>query len=201
MNVGPTRRGIIVAGGIGLAWPALAQPILPRVSLVTVAGAIELELASDKAPISATNFLAYVDQKRLDGASFYRAVKLAPDLSSGLIQGGLLGDPAKTLPPIPHEPTTKTGLRHLSGTISLARLDPGTATCDFFICVGDQTSLDADPTQSGDNLGYAAFGHVTAGMDVVKKILGSPVSLTQGEGTMKGQMLDPTIAILTGRRA
>jgi peptidyl-prolyl cis-trans isomerase A (cyclophilin A) len=200
VSIGLTRRGIIVAGGIGLAWPTLAQAALPRVTLVTSTGAVELELAADKAPISAANFLAYVDRKRLDGASFYRAMKLAPDLSSGLIQGGLQGDPSKVLAPIAHEPTTKTGLKHVSGTISLARYAPGTATCDFFICVGDQPSLDADPTQSGDNLGFAAFGQVTSGMDVVKRILGSPVSPTKGEGVMKGEMLDPTIPIITARR-
>lgn len=200
MNPGPTRRGILAAGGIGLAWPAWAQATLPRVSLTTGAGSIELELAADKAPISAANFLAYVDQKRLDGGSFYRAVKLAPDLSLGLTQGGLQGDPAKVLPPIAHEPTSKTGLKHINGTISFARDAPGTATCDFFICVGDLPSLDADPTQSGDNLGFAAFGQVISGMDVVKKILGAPVSSSKGEGAMKGEMLDPTIPIMTARR-
>ncbi len=178
-----------------LAWPVLAQAAPPRVVLATAAGSVELELSVDKAPISAANFLAYVDQKRLDGASFYRALKLAPDLSLGLIQGGLQGDPAKVLAPVAHEPTSKTGLRHVNGTISLARYAPGTATCDFFICIGDVPSLDADPTQSGDNEGFAAFGRVTAGMDVVKKILGSPVSPT------KAEMLDPTIPILSARRA
>jgi peptidyl-prolyl cis-trans isomerase A (cyclophilin A) len=201
VNVGLTRRGIIAAGGASLAWAAPEQGALPRVTLATGAGAIELELSADKGPISAANFLAYVDQKRLDGASFYRAMKMAPDLSLGLIQGGLQGDPAKVLAPIAHEATSKTGLRHVNGTISLARYAPGTATCDFFICIGDQPSLDADPTQSGDNLGFAAFGHVTAGMDVVKKILGSPVSQTRGEGVMKGEMLDPTIPIIAARRA
>jgi peptidyl-prolyl cis-trans isomerase A (cyclophilin A) len=200
VNPGLTRRRVIAAGGVGLAWPALAQAALPRVTITTGAGAIELELAADKAPISAANFLAYVDQKRLDGASFYRALKLVPDLSLGLIQGGLQGDPTKVLPPIAHEPTTQTGLKHVNGAISFARDAPGTATCDFFICIGDVTSLDADPTQSGDNLGYAAFGHVTKGMDIVTKILSSPVSPTKGDGAMKGEMLEPTIPILTARR-
>ena len=195
MNCGLTRRGTLVAGGAVLAWPVLAQAALPRVALATAAGAIELELSADKAPISTANFLAYVDQNRLDGASFYRALKLARNLSQGLIQGGLQGDPAKVLAPAAHEPTSKTGLRHVNGTISLARYAPGTATCDFFICISDVPTLDADPTQSGDNEGFAAFGHVTAGMDVVKKILGSPVSPT------KAEMLDPAIPILSARRA
>ncbi|MGH7023012.1 MAG: peptidylprolyl isomerase [Caulobacteraceae bacterium] len=194
-----SRRAVFAAPL--LAWPALADAPLPRVTLTTALGAIELELAADKAPITAANFLAYVDQKRLDGASFYRAMKLAADPLNGLIQGGLQGDPAKVLPPIAHEPTTKTGILHKDGVISLARYAPGTATCDFFICVGDQPSLNADPSQSGDNQGFAAFGHVTHGMEVVKKILLSPVSPTAGEGVMKGEMLDPPIAILTARRS
>lgn len=200
MTIIPTRRAVLI-GSVILAAPARAQAALPKVTLTTGLGTIELELAADRAPISAANFLAYVDKKRLDGASFYRAMKLAPDLSSGLIQGGLQGDTAKLLPPIAHEPTSKTGLKHLSGTISFARYEPGTATCDFFICIGDQPSLDADPTQPGDNLGFAAFGHVTTGMEVVKKILGSPISPTKGEGVMKGEMLEPTIPLLTARRA
>jgi peptidyl-prolyl cis-trans isomerase A (cyclophilin A) len=196
-----SRRFIVATGGLLAAWPALAQWTLPRARITTPLGAIDLELATDKAPITANNFLAYVDQKRLDGSNFYRAMKLVADPLDGLIQGGLQGDPAKVLPAIAHEPTTKTGLSHKDGTISLARFAPGTATCDFFICVGDVTSLDADSTQSGDNQGFAAFGHVIAGMDVVKKILTSPVSPTKGaENSMKGQMLDPTITILTARR-
>ena len=82
----------------------------------------------------------------------------------------------------------------------MARGAPGTATSDFFIIVGDMSGLDAKPDQPGDNLGFAAFGHVIEGMDVVKKILTSPTSPTAGEGVMKGQMLAPKIAILRARR-
>jgi peptidyl-prolyl cis-trans isomerase A (cyclophilin A) len=195
-----TRRALVAGTGALVAAPAFAHTVLPRVTLATALGPIELELATDKAPITAANFLAYVDQKRLDGSSFYRAMKLAPAPPLGLIQGGLQGNPAKILPPIAHEPTTKTGILHKDGVISLARYAPGTGTCDFFICVGDMPSLDADPTQSGDNAGFAAFGHVTAGMDTVRKILTAPVSPTAGEGAMKGEMLDPPVAIVTARR-
>jgi peptidyl-prolyl cis-trans isomerase A (cyclophilin A) len=195
-----TRRALVAGTGALVAAPAFAQTALPRVTLTTALGPIELEMATDKAPITAANFLAYVDQKRLDGSSFYRAMKLAPEPALGLIQGGLQGNPAKVLPPIAHEPTTKTGILHKDGVISLARYAPGTGTCDFFICVGDMPSLDADPTQSGDNAGFAAFGHVTAGMDTVRKILTAPVSPTAGEGAMKGEMLDPPVAIVTARR-
>ena len=196
-----SRRSLIAAGGALAAWPALGQAVLPRARLTTALGDIDLELAVDRAPLTANNFLAYVDQKRLDGSTFYRAMKLVADPLDGLVQGGLQGNPAKVLPAIAHEPTTKTGLSHKDGTISLARFAPGTATCDFFISVGDVTSLDADPSQSGDNQGFAAFGHVIAGMDVVKKILTSPVSQTKGaEASMKGQMLDPEITIQAARR-
>jgi peptidyl-prolyl cis-trans isomerase A (cyclophilin A) len=82
----------------------------------------------------------------------------------------------------------------------MARYAPGTAASEFFICVGDLISLDADPSQPGDNEGFAAFGHVADGMDVVKKILTSPVSPTKGEDALKGQMLEPEVTILTARR-
>ena len=120
---------------------------------------------------------------------------------TGLVQGGAKNDPAKSFPPIAHEPTTQTGLSHKDGAVSMARYAPGTAGSEFFICVGDLSSLDADPKQSGDNLGFAVFGHVVSGMDVVKAILTAPVSATKGEAEgMKGQMLDPEIAIVSARR-
>ena len=97
---------------------------------------------------------------------------------------------------IKHEPTTQTGVKHLNGAISVARLAPGTARGEFTISVGDQPSLDADPSKPGDNLGYAAFGRVVEGMDVVWKILDAPTSPTAGEGVMKGQMLEPKIRVL-----
>jgi peptidyl-prolyl cis-trans isomerase A (cyclophilin A) len=194
-----SRRAVIA--GTLLAWPALAQSARPRVTLATALGPLEIELALDKAPITAGAFLTYVDQKRLDGSSFYRAMKLSPAPPLGLIQGGLQGNPAKVLAPIAHEPTTKTGLKHLDGVISLARYAPGTATCDFFICIGDQPSLDADPSQAGDNQGFAAFGRLTAGAEVARAILAAHVSPTAGEGVMKGEMLDPPITIVTARRS
>ncbi len=196
------RRDALVGLGAVLAAPAAAQPIAPvaRVALTTGAGVIVLDLAAAQAPLTVANFLRYVDDKRLDGATFYRAMKLAADPPNGLVQGGLRNDPARVLPPIAHESTSQTGLRHRDGTISMARYAPGTAASEFFICVGEQPSLDADPSQSGDNAGFAAFGQVSGGMDVVRKILASPTSATAGEGDMKGQMLDPTIPITTARR-
>ncbi|HEY5070819.1 MAG TPA: peptidylprolyl isomerase [Caulobacteraceae bacterium] len=196
-------RRQFVGGAVGLAAAsASAQPAGTgaRVGLRTGAGLILLVLATEKAPITSANFLRYVDDKRFDGASFYRAMRLSAAPPAGLIQGGLKNDPARALPPIAHESTIKTGLRHIDGVVSMARYDPGTAASEFFICIGAQPSLDADPQGGGDNQGFAAFGLVVAGMDVVRAILASPVS-SAGEGVMKGQMLEPPITIITARRA
>jgi peptidyl-prolyl cis-trans isomerase A (cyclophilin A) len=184
--------------------PSLSQPTTPppaatvKVALLTSEGTIVLALEKDRAPITAANFLRYVDQKRLDNTTFYRAVKV--EANYGFIQGGLRNDPKRILKPIPHEPTTKTGLTHSEGTISMARAAPGTATMDFFITVGDMKPMDADPSQPGDNLGFAAFGHVIEGMDVVHKILDQPTSPTEGLGPMKGQMLAAPVKILSAKR-
>jgi peptidyl-prolyl cis-trans isomerase A (cyclophilin A) len=199
-----TKRSLIVAAGALATTRVRAQttpPGRPRVILTTSLGLITLELAADKAPISSANFLRYADHKRLDGTNVYRASKGGVDPPTGLIQGGPANDPARVYHPIAHESTALTGLHHLDGTISLARLEPGSATCDFFICVGPQPYLDADPSAPGDNLGFAAFGQVVDGMDVVRKILLSPTSPTKGEGAMKGQMLEPPIPIVSARRA
>ena len=180
-----------------------AAPAPPKfatidVTLQTSAGPIVLELEKERAPITTANFLRYVDQKRFDGTAFYRAMNVAPGY--GLIQGGPKNNPKVTLKPIAHEPTTKTGLSHTDGTISMARAAPGTATGDFFIVVGDLKSLDADPSKPGDNAGFAAFGHVVSGMDTVKKILAAPTSQTEGVGVMKGQMIAAPIKIFSAHR-
>ncbi|OYX48759.1 MAG: peptidylprolyl isomerase [Sphingomonas sp. 32-66-10] len=170
------------------------KPATQKVALDTSFGRIVLELETQRAPLTARNFLRYADQKRLDGIAFYRTVKVADKF--GFIQFGIDNDPKRILPPIKHEPTTQTGVKHVNGAISTARLAPGTARGEFTISVGDQPSLDADPTRPGDNLGYAAFGKVVEGMEVVWKILDAPTSPTAGEGVMKGQMLSPKIRIL-----
>lgn len=183
------------------AGQALAQAAAPRVRIETAKGAIVLELYTDKAPITAGNFLRYVDEGRYAGAVFYRALRLgfAPD--KGLLQGGLNGREDKALPPIAHEPTSQTGIKHLDGTISMARFDPGTAKCEFFICVGDSAYFDADPRQPGDNQGFAAFGRVVEGMDVVRALHQLPVSATAGEEYgMKGQILEPSVPITAMKR-
>jgi peptidyl-prolyl cis-trans isomerase A (cyclophilin A) len=174
-----------------------------RVALITELGTIELELDNKRAPITAQNFVRYVDLKKFDGISFYRSLRLAwGDQPNGLIQAGLQGHPLKVLKPIVHEPTSQTGLSHKAGTISMARLTPGTATADWSIMLSDLTSLDADPKASDPDAqaGFAAFGRVTAGMDVVRKIWESPISPTKGEGPVKGQLLEPPIKIISARR-
>jgi peptidyl-prolyl cis-trans isomerase A (cyclophilin A) len=180
--------------------PAAApDPALIRVILQTSEGAITLALDPVHAPITTANFLRYVDGRRLDGVTFYRAMKFGP--GEGLIQGGARGDTARIYPPIAHEPTTQTGITHIAGTISMARYEPGSATSDFFITASPMESLNANPSGQGDAAGFAAFGHVVEGMDVVQRILIAPTSPTEGEGMMKGQMLEPKIVILTARRA
>ena len=177
---------------------APASQALVNVRLETTEGPIVVALEQGRAPITTANFLRYVDEKRFDGISFYRAVNVAPGF--GLIQGGIRGDARKLLPPIKHEPTTVTGLSHIDGAISMARNAPGTADASFFITVGAIPSMDADPKQSGDNLGFAVFGHVAQGMDIVRHILQEPTSPTEGEGVMKGQMLVQPVRILSARR-
>jgi len=176
--------------------PAKVYKTVPIV-LTTTMGPITIALEVERAPLTAGNFLKYVDQKRLDGTVFYRAFTFAPDFPNvGMIQGGTQNDPKRILKPVAHEPTTQTGLSHDDGAISLAQAGPGTATADFFIIIGEMKGLDAKP---GDP-GFAVFGHVTDGMDLVRKIAVAPRSPTKGEGAMKGQMLEPPIKIVTARR-
>jgi peptidyl-prolyl cis-trans isomerase A (cyclophilin A) len=170
-----------------------------KVILKTSLGDIVLAVETQRAPITAANFLRYVDQKRLDGSDFYRAMAVGEDGQYGLIQGGLRGNPKRVLKPIAHEPTSVTGLSHVDGAISMARSGPGTATADFFVLIGDLVSLDAQP--NGGDPGYAVFGHVVNGMDVVHVIFSQPRSPTAGAGVMKGQMLATPVRILTARRA
>jgi peptidyl-prolyl cis-trans isomerase A (cyclophilin A) len=150
-----------------------------------------LELYPKQAPITVDNFLRYVTENRFMGASFYRVVRAdnQPNnkIKIAVIQGGLQVDehPLR-LPPISHETTQQTGLRHADGTISMARNEPGSASSEFFICVGDQPELDFGGKRNPDGAGFAAFGKVLTGLDVVQKIHQSPA---------RGQTLEPSIAI------
>ena len=187
------------------ATPPLAAPA-PRPATVTVTmttseGAILIELEKERAPVTTNNFLRYVDAKRFDNTTFYRGVNVPGMPELGLVQGGVKFDPRRMFPAIAHEPTSKTGVLHTDGTISMGRNAPGTAAGDFFITIGRMDYMNADPAAPGDNAGYAAFGHVVEGMDVVKKILATPRSPTLGEGVMKGQMIAAPVKIISVRRA
>ena len=173
-----------------------------EVVLETGMGDIIIALETERAPVSANNFLQYVEDGRLDGTVFYRVMQLDwGEQPNGLIQGGTQFDPDRILPPIAHEPTSETGLSHTRGALSLARNEPGSATGDFSIMVGDQPGLDADPQSSDPDIqaGYAVFGYVTDGMDVVEAIHAAPIDPDKGEGWLKGQMLADPVAITNAR--
>jgi peptidyl-prolyl cis-trans isomerase A (cyclophilin A) len=147
----------------------------PKVLMKTEMGNIIIELYPDKAPVSVQNFLQYVLENRFKEAGFYRVV--TPENQPGkewkieIVQGGLFDDEhPDMLPPIIHETTEQSGILHQNGTISMARNEPGTAGSEFFICIGDQPSLDFGGQRNPDGQGFAAFGKVVQGMDVVRKI-------------------------------
>jgi peptidyl-prolyl cis-trans isomerase A (cyclophilin A) len=163
----------------------------PRVQLRTELGDIVVEVEADRAPLTAANFLRYVDEKRYASASFYRVVtpvnQPLDSVRIEVIQGGLgFSESEQRLPAIPHETTEVSGIRHLDGVISMARLEPGTADAEFFICVGDQPELDYGGGRNPDGQGFAAFGRVVAGMDVVRAIQRQPE---------REQMLEKPVAI------
>lgn len=181
-----------------------AQYQTTGIVLETEMGAIQIALETERAPITAGNFLRYVDEGRFDGTVFYRAMRLDREpRPNGLIQGGTQWDPERVLPGIEHESTSKTGLSHTSGALSMAMGEPGTANGDFSIMLQDQTGLDADP-DSPDPVfrhGYAVFGYVTQGMDVVARIHAAKIDPDKGEGWMKGQMIARPVRIIRARRA
>ena len=186
--------------------PRAVPAVLPdvvRVAMVTEMGTITLDLDAIHAPITTRNFIRYADQHRFDGIAFYRVMRLAwGQQPNGLIQAGTRSDPRRELLPIAHEPTSQTGVLHKAGAISMARWAPGTARGDFSILLSDMPGLDADPASNNPELqaGFAAFGHVVEGMDVVRKIYDVPLSATDGEGVMKGQMIARPVRVLTVRR-
>lgn len=198
-------KWIASAAVAALVQPLAAQMTAPppatvKVALTTAQGRIVLVLEKDRAPITTANFLRYVDQKRFDGVFFYRASNAPGFPDVGFLQGGTASDVKRTLPPIAHEPTSKTGLKHEDGTISMARLAPGTARGDWIITLGSQPYLDADPTRAGDNQGNAAFGRVIEGLDVVRAIHKGPRGADAANPVMKGEMLALKVKIITARR-
>jgi peptidyl-prolyl cis-trans isomerase A (cyclophilin A) len=173
-----------------------AEEIDPRVLMRTELGDILIEIHERQAPITAANFLAHVDAGLLASAHFYRVVRLdnQPDsaVQIEVIQGGLGFNSEAPQSPIEHETTARTGLRHLDGVISMARLEPGSASSEFFICVGDQPELDFGGKRNPDGQGFAAFGRVVSGMDTVLAI---------HRQASKGQMLIDPVFITEVARA
>lgn len=168
---------------------------LPRVALRTALGEIVVEVDVVRAPVSGKNFLRYVDARRYDGGAFHRTVTTTPDNQSAnavkidVVQAGAA--PGRDFPPIPLERTRDTGLAHVDGAVSMARDGPDTATSDFFVCVGAQPELDLGGRRNPDGQGFAAFGRVVKGMEVVRKIHAAPA---------QGQTLRPPVAILEAVR-
>ena len=177
---------------------------LVPVVMETALGTIELEINAGAAPITAANFLSHVDQGLYDNGAFHRTVTLEnqrdlkaatsnSDVVIEVIQGGI--DPAKlpaSLQPIPLERTKDTGLLHTDGAISMGRSSADSAIEQFFICIGDQPGLDYGAQRNPDGQGFAAFGYVTSGMDVVRAIQQSP---------HEGQRLTPPVVIKRVSRA
>jgi peptidyl-prolyl cis-trans isomerase A (cyclophilin A) len=180
---------LILSSGLVLL---TANPVgNPVIAIHTDLGVIKVEIFEVQAPATARNFLCYVDAGLFKGASFYRVVRLDNqpnnDVKIGVIQGGLqFSDERKIFPPVEHETTAKTGILHKDGVLSMARDAPGSATSEFFICVGDQPELDYGGKRNPDGQGFAAFGRVSEGQDLVRKIQTLPAG---------GQMLVQRVVI------
>lgn len=187
--------GLLELGVAAFAWPADVPAVAPRVAIQTSYGRIVAELFVKRAPITSANFLRYVDGGLYENATFYRSVR--PDNDGRvpkitIIQGGI--DPTcrkAPLSPIAHESTEATGLRNVNGALSVVRWEPGTAASEFFIVIGDTPELDFGGGRHPDKQGFAVFGRVVEGMDVVRRINASPTQ-DPADGSLrmyKGQAL------------
>lgn len=168
-----------------------------KVLMTTSEGEIEIELYLAQAPISAGNFLRLVEGGHLDGGSFYRTVTYANDNGSPkieVIQGGL-NEGSSPFPPIAHETTADTGILHTDGVLSMARGEAGSASSEFFICIGDQPGLDHGQPRNADMLGFAAFGKVIRGMDVVRAINAAPADDSSASEYTRGQIIAEPVSI------
>jgi peptidyl-prolyl cis-trans isomerase A (cyclophilin A) len=173
-----------------------------RVLMETDYGDIVIEVYPDKAPVTAGNFLRYVDGGHYDGATFYRTVTYENDNGNPkieVIQGGI-GDTETPFPPIDHETTERTGIRHTNGVVSMGRGDVGTAASEFFICIGDQPGLDYGQSRNPDMQGFAAFGRVVSGMEAVHRIHELPSGAPADNAYVEGQMIEAPAVIRTMRR-
>jgi len=181
----------LMAALAALVVPAMSGAQNPKVLIKTEFGDIAVEIYQDKAPVTAANFLKYVDAGLYDGSVFHRTVTLdnqpTNTVKIEVIQGGQLPS-AQSLSAIPLERTPVTGIKHLDGVISMARSEPDTATSSFFFCINDQPELNFGGKRNADGQGFAAFGRVVAGMEVVRKIQKQPA---------EGQNLKPPIKIIS----
>ena len=190
---------LLVLGAVMTAACATAPAPIPGTALVrleTAMGKIDMEVEVDRAPVTAANFLLCVEEGRYDGGRFHRTVRpdteVRKDVPIEVIQAGPA--PAwegRDVSPIALERTNVTGLRHVDGAVSMARSGPDTATTDFFVCVGPQPSLDFGGSRNPDGQGFAVFGRVIRGADIVRRIQAAP---------SEGQTLAPPVAILSARR-
>jgi len=172
------HRRLVLAAPLLACLPAFAADARVYTRVDTDLGAFVIAVDPAKAPITVANYLAYVDARQLDGGKVYRIVTPANQPASKhkieVVQWGRhqADDEKAPRPPIAHETTAITGIKHRNGTVSMARLGPGTATAEFFICMGDQPELDFGGRRNPDGQGFAAFGQVVAGDDVVKALYG-----------------------------
>ena len=190
-----SRRHLLALVAVLPLTAAGAAPV--RVRMVTDLGPIVIELYPDKAPITVANFLAYADRHLLDGGSFYRTVSPKNDnnpAAISVIQGGLNRDDSP-LPAIAHETTKATGVLHTDGVVSMARGGPGSAGSEFFICIGDNPALDFGGARNKDGQGFAAFGKVVEGMDVVRAIHDTPTVSKAADPYLKGQIIEKPVKI------
>ena len=180
-----------------VAAPAAPLPDTVRVRLETEAGPILLALDHKSAPVTTANFVRYVEAKRFDGTFFYRAARTKGSAGRGFVQGGIRHSARRSFPQIAHEPTSETGLKHVDGTVSMARAAPAGAMGDFFIIVGGaMPAMDSKPGGPG----FAAFGRVEEGMDTVRTLLASPTVPNAGRGPMRGQMIEKPVRIVRAFR-
>jgi len=187
------KARLLIAALLAVA-PLVRAADTSLVVIKTEKGDIFVEVDLVRAPVTAANFFRYVDAGLYDGSTFHRTVTPANQpvdkVKIEVIQGGMLPE-EKEFPPIVHETTASSGLKHVDGTISMARSKPGTAASSFFICVNDQPELDFGGKRNPDGQGFAAFGRVIRGMDVVRAIQALPAD---------GQSLAPPVRIFTIRR-
>jgi peptidyl-prolyl cis-trans isomerase A (cyclophilin A) len=198
MTPGIPRRNVLLGA---VATPF--QRAKTKVQLNTPFGMIVLQLHTDRAPLSTTDFLKYVDARAYDGGRFFRVVRADNDRGHpriDVVQGGTRPN-AHQGPPIKHESTAITGLRHLDGTVSLTRDAPGTGSgAEFFICIGAQPGLDFGGTRNPDRQGFAAFGQVITGMDVVRRIWVLDATGHSDDAYTAGQILTTPVPIIAARR-